>query len=307
MTPEKTTIALTGATGFIGRSVLAQLKARGYAVNALCRRIHKDETGVSYVQGDLDAKAALGQIAAKADTFIHIAGLTKARTLKQLLAVNETGAANAARAAREAGVRRFVLVSSLAARAPHLSPYARSKRAGEDAVRAVINAAGNMELVIVRPPAIIGPGDEATAPMLNILRRGFLPAPGGKTRQQARMSFIYMDDIARFLIEQIDAPLSHSVIAPYGGTRETGWQELADTAASVLSKPVRVIPVPPLALAFSALLSQTVSALFLRSGFFNTGKVRELLHSDWTGETEIKNALTLDEALKLSFGMDINL
>jgi len=305
MQSSNTSIAVTGSTGFIGRSVVRQLKERGFAINALCRSL-RELDGVRFIKGDLESQEALATLAAGTDTFIHIAGLTKARTLKKLLDVNETGAANAARAAREAGVRRFILVSSIAAREPHLSPYAKSKRAGEEIVRQTLEGS-ETELLIVRPPAILGPGDDATAPMLNILRRGFLPAPAGKTRRDARMSFVYMDDIARFLIEQIDAPILNTVVTPHGGTAQSSWQDLADTAAHILSKPVRMIPIPSSILAISALLSQTVSALFLQSGFFNAGKVRELLHTDWTGDTEITNAYTLDQALKHAFGLDNHL
>ena len=56
----------------------------------------------------------------------------------------------------------------------------------------------------------------------------------------------------------------------------------------------------------AAVLNQTISALFFKSGFFNAGKVRELLHTDWTGKNQIANAYTLDEALRLAFGMDID-
>jgi len=164
-----------------------------------------------------------------------------------------------------------------------------------------------MEVVIVRPPAIIGPDDPATEPMLKAMQRGWLPAPSGKALAEGRMSFTYMEDIARFLIAQIDAHLPEKPLEPYGGTRATTWHELADTASKVLSKPVRLLPIAPSILMASAFVTQTGSALFRRSGVFNTGKVRELLHNDWVGEEEIANALTLYESLRLAFGMDVNL
>lgn len=294
------TIAVTGSTGFIGRSVIRQLIERGYSVNALFRRATELD-GIRSVQGDLDNKTALQSLASGADTFIHIAGLTKARTLKHLLQVNETGAANAAAAAEKAGIRRFILVSSIAAREPHLSHYAASKRAGEEAVKAQL---GQTELIIIRPPAIIGPGDEATRPMLDILQRGYLPAPGGKARATSRMSFVYMDDIARFLVEAIERVKDRDILTPHGGTPSTSWQELADTAAEILDRPVKLLPIPRPILKGSALISQFTTAIFLKSSFFNTGKVRELLHNDWTGETAIVNARTLSEALTLAFELD---
>lgn len=298
-------ICVTGGTGFIGRSVLKQLVARGQAVRALTRksRISKD---IDWVTGTLENSDALEHLARGADTFIHIAGLTKARSLQALISVNEDGARNAAKAALKASARRFILVSSIAASQPHLSDYAKSKRAGEDAVRAVFKMQTDKipELIIVRPPAIIGPGDEATRPMLDILRRGFLPAPSGKVLKTARMSFIYMDDVARFLIEMINAPFEEDILTPHGATPASSWSDLAMTASKVLSKPVRVIPIFPPVLKFAALTTQTLSGLFRKSGFFNIGKVRELLHTQWTGDTEISGAYSLEQALRLAFEMD---
>lgn len=303
MTNNSSCVAVTGATGFIGRSVMRQLKEQGINLRALVRTPRSDPD-VTYVQGDLKSLDALETLCSGADVFLHIAGLTKALRSEDLLDVNECGAVNAARAAKTAGMRRFILVSSITAREPHLSPYAYSKRAGEIAVRDVLQGTRSPELIIVRPPAIVGPDDEATAPMLNILRRGFLPAPAGKVRLSGRMSFVYMDDIARFLIEQIGSSPSLDVLTPCGATPQTSWQDLADSAARVLSKPVRVIPISPLILTASALISQTGCGLFRRSSFFNAGKVRELLHTDWTGDVAIANSYTLDQALRLAFGMD---
>lgn len=299
MSDQKACVAITGATGFIGRSALDLLVSRHYSVKALCRRPTQKQN-VNFVKGDLNDSRALLSIAETADTFIHIAGLTKARNLTQLLDVNEHGAVNAAKAALDAKVRLFILVSSIAAREPHLSDYAKSKRAGEESVRKTLEGSAT-ELLIIRPTAILGPGDDATAPMMNILKRGFLPAPAGVARKNGRMSFVYVDDIARFIVDQIAAPKSAPILTPHGATRETSWQELADSAANILSKPVRVIPISPWILKLAAGVNQTLSTIFSRADHFNTGKVRELLHSDWTGEIEIENAYTLEQTLRHAF------
>ena len=222
------TIAVTGGTGFVGRSVMAVLAERGLRVRALTRAPRPDVDGaVIWVQGDLGDEAALARLAEGADGFIHIAGLTKADHQSKLLHANSQGAGAAAVAARAAGVRRFVHVSSIAAREPHLSDYAYSKRAGE---RAVIAALGDVELVIVRPPAILGPGDEATAPLLRLMRGGWLPVPAGRARREGRMSFVYMEDVARFLVDQLSADLKSGgletdpigqrppILTPFGGS-----------------------------------------------------------------------------------------
>jgi len=297
-------IAVTGGTGFVGRSVLSILVERGYRVRALTRSPREDDK-IDWIHGDLQDTEALGELAHGADGFIHIAGLTKASHISKLLEANSQGAGEAASAARAANVRRFVLVSSIAAREPHLSDYAYSKRAGERAVKA---AAGEMELVIVRPPAILGPGDDATAPVLGMMRRGWLPVPAGKARQEGRMSFVYMEDVARFLVEQLDAPLAETGVAPIltpcGPEAASGWNDLAAAASTVLSRRVRMLPISPVILAPAALMTQITCAVFGGSTFFNAGKVREMLHNDWTGDSVIAGARNLEECLRLAYEMD---
>lgn len=308
------TIAVTGGTGFVGRSVLAVLAAHGGHVRALTRSPRVSSgPDFQWIEGDLGDEAALAQLAEGADAFIHIAGLTKADHLNKLLAVNSHGAGAAAIAARAAGVRRFVHVSSIAAREPQLSDYAYSKRAGE---RAVIAAAGDMELIIVRPPAILGPEDDATAPVLRLMQKGWLPVPSGKARRDGRMSFVYMEDVARFLVEQINSNTASvasepteraepcTVLTPFGGTRETGWDDLAGAASNVLGRRVRVLPISPLILAPAARIAQISCALFGGSTFFNAGKVREMLHNDWTGDSMIAGARDLETCLRLAYEMD---
>lgn len=307
MTSSKIRIAVTGATGFIGRSVISQLEAISRPVSALTRQPRTDTDTTKWITGTLTDERALADLAKGADVFIHIAGLTHAPSLEAFLTVNETGAANAVQTAIEAKVRRFILVSSVAAREPHLSHYAHSKQAGETCVRQIISETNQqIELVIIRPPAIIGAGDPATEPMLNAMRMGWLPAPAGHARKTGRMSFVHVDDIARFLIEWCECQISDHIITPHGGTAATGWDELAQTAGQVLSKRVRLIPVPPLFLKGAATFVQAFSTLFGRSSVFNTGKVRELLHNDWTGNTPIVNARSLEESLRLAFGMDVD-
>ncbi|MEL7129290.1 MAG: NAD-dependent epimerase/dehydratase family protein [Pseudomonadota bacterium] len=294
------TISLTGATGFIGRALLKQLTTSGYRVRALTRRPRSDP-GIEWLVGDIESEGTLRQLAAESDVFIHLAGLTKAITRAELLKINGTAAGRAAAAATAAGTRRFILVSSLAAREPHLSNYAASKRAGEDAARA---ARGQDELVIIRPPAIIGPGDDATAQMLGAMQAGWLPVPGGKAAKSTRLSFIYVDDIARYIADQIDAPLPAGTVEPTAEPAGTSWVELAKTASNVLSKPVRLVRIPPLLLKPSAAAMETICAVFGKSSFFNAGKVREMLHTDWTGRVRISDARGLSESLRLAFELD---
>ncbi|MEM7007062.1 MAG: NAD-dependent epimerase/dehydratase family protein [Pseudomonadota bacterium] len=300
MSSHNKTIAVTGGTGFIGKALLSQMLESSHTLRALTRR-DQSNASVDWIKGDLDDDAALRALVSGADTVIHLAGLTKAPTKAKLFRANADAAGRLAEFAAAAGVKRFVLVSSLAAREPHLSHYAASKRAGEHAVGA---AAQSMDVVVIRPPAIIGPGDDATAQMLDAMKRGWLPVPGGSNREMTRLSFMYVEDIARFVAQQIDGAIPPSPLEPASEAGGIGWNTLAATASEILSKRVRLLPLWPSLLFPAAFITEAFCAAFGKSTFFNTGKVREMLHTDWTGSNVMTGARPFKESLALAFGQD---
>ncbi|WP_308238197.1 NAD-dependent epimerase/dehydratase family protein [Phenylobacterium sp. J367] len=115
--------ALTGATGFLGRHTAAELARRGWRVRVLTRRDPVDPVWRGFepevVVGDLADAGALKALARGADVVIHAAGLVKVSRLADFTRVNRDGAA---RVAEAAGNAHLLLVSSLAAREPQLSP-----------------------------------------------------------------------------------------------------------------------------------------------------------------------------------------
>ena len=162
-------IALTGGTGFVGGYVLRAALARGHHVRALVRnpdKISIQHANLTFIQGALGANDE--ELVRGADIVIHIAGLIKARRRADFLAVNADAAKQLAMAADKAGIRCFTHISSQAASQPQLSDYAYSKKAGEDAVKTVFDGS----VKIIRPPAVFGPGDEATKPFFKALAKG---------------------------------------------------------------------------------------------------------------------------------------
>ena len=141
-------LAITGATGYVGRRVLALAES---PVRALTRRPQSPQPGVAWIEGDLADTAALAQLCKGADAVLHIAGVVNAPTRAAFDAGNVAGTAAMLAAA---GSRRFVHVSSLAAREPQISNYGASKAAAE---RLVMTS--DLDWVIVRPPGVYGPGD----------------------------------------------------------------------------------------------------------------------------------------------------
>ena len=183
-------LAMTGATGFVGGATMRQAIAAGWHVRALTRRPQPDRDGVTWIAGALDRPDSLAEMATGSDVVMHIAGVVNVPTRAAFEAGNATATAHVIDAARGAGVKRFVHVSSLAAREPALSDYGWSKERAEAAV-----TASGLDWTIVRPPAVFGPGDTEMLDLFRMARRGVALLP-----PRGRMSAIYVDDLARLLV-----------------------------------------------------------------------------------------------------------
>src|SRR5688572_10307641 len=159
-------VALTGATGFIGRHVARNLTKKGISWKGLIRSSDKlRRLGLQpcdVVEGNLEDQSALLALCKGADAVIHCGGSIAAVMGEDFVRTNVSGTAGLLRACRASGVRRFIHVSSLAAREPHLSSYAASKRESEAILAA---QAKDLSWAVVRPPAVYGPGDKATIPL----------------------------------------------------------------------------------------------------------------------------------------------
>ena len=272
-------IAVTGPGGFVGRAVMAELAARGLRARVLARdpgrlTVHLD---TEIVAGDLADQAALASLCAGADAVIHIAGAIMAVNRDAFFAVNAEGAANVAAAAASASVRRFVHVSSLAAREPDLSHYAASKRAGE---HLVARAAGRMNWVMIRPPAVYGPGDKATLPLFEQLTRRYALVPGGG---KGRISLLHVADLARALVDAAvaDAPCGTIHEIDDGKPSGYGWDELCAIAGAAEGRCVQPLFVPRSALALPALLADIIANVRGVPFMLSQSKLGELYHPDW--------------------------
>jgi UDP-glucose 4-epimerase len=188
-------VALTGATGFVGRVTLERLLEAGWHVRALTRRDHPKKTGVTWVHGALDQPDSLTDLCKGADAVLHIAGVVNAPDAAGFEAGNVTGTANMLGAAKEAGVRRFVHVSSLAGKHPELSMYGASKACAEKLV-----GTSMLDWTIVRPPGVYGPGDTEMFDMFRLADKGWALLP-----PRGRVSVIHVDDLARLLVALLPA------------------------------------------------------------------------------------------------------
>ncbi len=272
-----TTVAITGATGFIGRHILDVLAPR-MRVRALTRRPQPMRPGVEWIEGSLESVAVLSSLLAGADVVIHCAGLVKARRREEFFGCNVAGTARLLAAMADAApTARLIHFSSLAARAPHLSAYAASKRAAEELVR---ERRPDGRWLILRPPGVYGPGDREILKLIRVARRGVLPVPG---RVDNRVSLIYGPDLARMVDDLVsEAGMAGGILEVDDG-RAGGYDyhDIARALARVLGRRVRPLAIPAPALHGLAATAELLAFLAPRPAMLSRGKVRELLHPDW--------------------------
>lgn len=269
--------AITGATGFLGRHLVRSLAEQGWQVRILARRDPVDPlwTGLEpqVVPGALGDGAALDRLCSGAEVVIHAAGLIKARSRADFEAVNVTGARRVAEAARTAQVPKVLLVSSLAAREPHLSDYAASKRGGESAAAEVLGD----RLTIARPPAVYGPGDTETFGLFKAAQEvGVLPA----FDPAARIALIHVTDAADQLARLAEQPVGRIVALSDSRPEGYGWLEIVRTAGAAVGRDPRVVRLPDGVLSLLG-VAGAAGRLLGATPMLTPGKARELRHLDW--------------------------
>ena len=281
MTDRPMTIAVTGGTGFVGAHLLRMASEQGYGIRALTRRPVASADGITWIEGALDRPESLRSLAEGADAVVHIAGLISG-SRAEFEAVNAGGTASMIEAARSGGVRRFIHISTLAAREPQLSNYGWSKCEAERIVKA-----SGLDWTIVRPPAVFGPGDRETLELFKMAKRGLVALP-----PRGRFSVIHVADLCRLILVLLATPESiGSTYEPDDG-REGGWdnRHFARTLGRLFGKRATTIAMPRLVLAGAARLDR----LFRRGGAKLTpDRVSYFCHPDWVTRAERRPPVTL--------------
>ena len=280
-------VAITGATGFLGRYIVRAFADSGWRVRVLARQPidHPQLAGLQLevVSGDLSNQPALREFVDGADVIVHAAGLTKARTAAAFEAVNVRGTANLARAIEERGViARVLLVSSMAAREPELSTYARTKRAAEQLLTAALNR--RCKLTIVRPCAIYGPWDRETLTIFRAVEYHIFLRP---RIAHGRIAVIHAADAAAAIAVLCDQSSYHSSFELTDErTQGYSWDEIVRTAETAMNAKALVIPLPGPAVRAAAAASLAFAKLLRRTPMFTPEKAREMLHADWGSKAE---------------------
>jgi len=257
-------ILLTGASGFVGQAVLALLLQRRPVRVALRQPdaavlpegVEVVEASLSQDQDWVEALSGVSSVVHCAAR-VHVMNEEAADPLAEFRRVNVDGTLHLARQAAEAGVRRFVFVSSIKVNGEHSlpghpftadqtpapgDPYGVSKCEAEEGLRALSHETG-MEVVIIRPPLVYGPGVKANfLAMMRWLQRG-VPLPlGGVTAN--RRSLVFLDNLVDLIVTCIDHPAAANQTFLVSDDEDLSTAALLRRMAAALGRTARLIPVP---------------------------------------------------------------
>ena len=295
---------VTGATGFIGATLVERLLARGDEVRALVRDPGRATDlramGAELVRGDVAQPDSLLEAVPEVDVVVHLAGLVKALTREELFAVNAQGTRSLAGVAARTGRTKFILISSLAAAGPStpgrprtetdrpapVSMYGQSKLAAEDALRSF---APVLHASIIRPPIVYGPRDKEFLPSLFRLARTGVIAKSGLGEKH--YSLIHVDDLVAMVIDvaergaRVDEAGSSGIYFCDDGVDYT-WEALARGAMGALGKRGTVVAVPEMVTWIAAGASSAVARLTGRPAILSLDKMMEIREPAWTCSSE---------------------
>jgi UDP-glucose 4-epimerase len=265
-------VLVTGASGFVGSALLKRLAADGRDVVASARRAPPEPlSGVSYVAGaDLLSGEGWAEAVRGAEAVVHAAArvhVMEERTadpLGEFRRANVEGTLHLAEAAAEAGVRRFVFLSSIKVNGETsepgrpfraddeprpLDPYGVSKREAEEALFALSRQTG-MEVAVVRPPLVYGPGVKANfRAMMGLLSRR-LPLPLGAAR--AKRSLVALDNLVDLLAVCLDHPEAAGRVFLVSDGEDLSVAEMLKRLGAALGRRPLLVPVPPALIALAA-------------------------------------------------------
>ena len=233
--------------------------------------------GIALIEGDLESASALNQLVCDCDFVIHGAGAVRGNSQGAFDRVNVLGTLALLNAiGAQPRPPKILLLSSLTAREPQLSWYAHSKYEGER----LLGQAANLEWIILRPPAVYGPGDQEMLPIFQWMRRGIALVPGSP---DARLSLIHVSDLVDAIVVCLRSEEAiHQVLALCDG-KDNGysWRELANIAAQHWSRKVRLWRIPAWLLNGVAAVNSNAAKITGKAPMLTPPKLRELRHEDW--------------------------
>jgi nucleoside-diphosphate-sugar epimerase len=283
-------VLVTGATGFVGSHIARAFVEAGYEVRCGVRASSSarwiSSLDVELTPLDMVGRAEdLSRAVENIDLVVHAAGITRARRPEDYHVVNAEGTRRLASAALEAGVRRFVLISSLAARGPDdttkddhpESAYGRSKLEAEARLRGFDE---RVETIALRPAAVYGPRDTDLLPLFKMAHRGWLPLPSGTNLLQP----VYAEDVARATLAAARKAAGFGPFPVAEAARYT-WEEVVVGLERALGRTVRAVRVPAAAFTLAGRAAEWAARPLSAVPVFDERRGRDLAARTWTCDT----------------------
>lgn len=260
-------VLVTGATGFVGTALMEHMCRSGLPARSAGRSDpgFADHIAIPSIDGATDWARALADVAVVVHCAarVHVMDESAADPLAEFRRVNVEGTRALARQAAAAGVRRFIFLSSIKVNgevtqgrpftpldqpAPD-DPYGVSKLEAEEALRQ-ISAETGMEIVIIRPVLVYGPGVKGNfRSMLSWLAKG-MPLPLGAIHNQR--SLVSLDNLVSLIVTCLEHPAAANQVFLASDGEDLSTTELLRRLARAIGRPARLLPVPPWALELAA-------------------------------------------------------
>jgi nucleoside-diphosphate-sugar epimerase len=308
---RKRSVSVTGATGFLGSHIAAELVARGWNVRAIVR---SDSTsmapeGVEIQEAPLD-RSALAAAMLGSDVVVHAAGLTRGHGDRSFRSVNVEGTRAVVAAANDVGAR-IVHMSSLAAIGPGtpdrpaqeddrpqpLTAYARSKLASE----AVVRSEATVPWTILRPSAAYGPNDRQFLPLVRLAARGIFPM---LARPSYACTLVYVSDLARAVATAVEDPRGDGEALFVGHPDPQTAYAILRQLAHAVDRPFRPRRVPGLAVRALALAGESAWRLGGRP-VFDMARFAELRADGFVCSVErARSVIGFSAEVSLAEGLD---
>lgn len=233
-------IAITGASGFLGRHLAARLKSDGERFVCLTRRGSLNagklrQIGCEIRTVDFENAGSIADSLAGCEALIHLLGLING-TDSELAKANVLTTQNVTEAAKRAGIKSILYVSSVAALMRH-GPYGISKHQGEERLRE-----SGISFTILRPAYIYGRGDRRnTERMLNVIKKWpFVPLLGGGS---FRLQPVFVEDVVELILKALRKPFDNQTYT-VAGPAQISLREMLTEFSSALNRHPIFIPIP---------------------------------------------------------------
>lgn len=304
-------ILVTGASGFIGQALVQSLVAQKFDVIAGVRKKPLSPVTKQLVLGDLSEPTDYGNALQGLETIIHLAARvhimqdTSSDALAEFRKINTSGTINLALQAAQSGVKRFIFISSIKVNGestpidspfqaeitgPPTDPYALSKYETEQGLLSLAKKT-SMDVVIIRPPLVYGPGVKGNFPiMVDWIRKG-IPLPFGIINNQR--SFVALQNLVNFISVCVTHKKAANEIFLISDGVDVSTTQVLHKIAETMHQNLLLLPIPVswMCLAARIIAKQDVANRLFSSLTIDNSKARKLL--GW------HPVITMDEQLRI--------